>query len=773
MPGQLPTHGRSKSKIGPMFAGVSALALSLSACDKVPPESLRIATFNAALLSPPFRCANAFIPNALDCLEQSKEISEQWAEDLATRILANEENLDVIALNEVWDEDARKILVNRLSGSYPVQVRRVAKGLVDLDFSWAAPPIRLRLFGEDSGLMLFAKPEFNVVALPDPAMKWSGDATTAVFDALDASTPEVSYRHYQNCTKEDCLASKGIAMVRLSHRRGGIIYNIAFTHMQADPPNKPEEFASVRLGQFSEIRSFLLTNFPDLLTRLAGTESVLLLGDLNVPFLKRSGEWAGLFASPTTNFFSSPLSETWVTASHADDRTPTNSIETERLDYILLGPPPFTSQSTATNGIEGRRPCVQHVTVPQTFVRHASDHSMVHADINLGDFHCRPMHALQVDTNSPNDIVQSPSGAGDTIRLRNPGSIQWFFVPDRDIGTYSIGTNNPKQMTVQLFLPSNMSEPISRYNKTDGKGAPPRGDHGGQYSTDIWAIQGPFFIRVSGKDRFAKGDYSLAVRKHRCDTKATACFLMPTMPHEARLSAEGELNPQYEAWFRFDVAGAPTNGGPQQVTLEASLNDGAAMSAGLVDYQDPSGQPALAATTSATNPMRSWQGGAGTGTSGYIRIHQGRAGPAARTVSAKFDTSLRFLNVFDLVCEDETNPEFGSDDIFSIITIDGVQSFAPSNGSKQEFDCDDPRDVHDWGAAVGKGTIAYADKVFIRIYDYDSPSANDMLGSQELLSPLPGQAVRNGPPVEFTGEDGRYLLFYETRRRENAPVADP
>lgn len=748
----------------------TALAFGTTGCDRVPQQSLRIATFNAALLSPPFRCANAI---AIDCLVQSEGISEAWAEDLANRILADEANLDVILLNEVWDEDARKILVDRLSPSYPTQVRRIAKQVVDLDLSGIAAPIRPRIFGEDSGLMLFAKPEYNVLPLPNPALKWTGDDTTVLLDALDASTPEVAYLYYRNCKSEDCLASKGVALVRLRHRRGGLIHNIAFTHMQADPTGEPEKHAGIRQGQFDEIRSFLLTNFPDMPTRVLSGESFFLLGDLNVPFLNASGEWAGLFANTTGSFFSSALVEAWMTASSPVDRTPTNLVEFERLDHILYGPaPPLGAQTPASVAVEGRRPCVQHVTVPRSFVRHASDHSMVHADINLGDWYCRPREALGVNTDAPNDIVASPPGAGDTTRLRNPGAVQWFFVSDRDVATYSIGTDKPKRVSVEIYLPSNMSEPVSRYNKTAGKGLAPRGYHDGQFSTDIWPIEGPFFIKVRGKGRFTTANYNLAVRKHRCDTRQAACYLQPEKPHPARLSPDGELNPQHEAWFRFDVTGAPTSGGLQQVELAAALADGAAVSGELVDYFDASGAPALATTIDSTEPVRRWKGAAGTGASGYVRIRQGRPGPAPRTVTARLDPSIRFLNIFELVCEDETNPELGSDDIYSILTIDGVQRWAPAVGQR-EFDCDEPRDQHDWGAEVGLGTIAFADKVQIRLYEQDSPTSDDLLVTRELLAPAAGQMVRANGPAEWKFHGGHYRLHYETRRRENVPVADP
>ncbi len=85
----------------------------------------------------------------------------------------------------------------------------------------------------------------------------------------------------------------------------------------------------------------------------------------------------------------------------------------------------------------------------------------------------------------------------------------------------------------------------------------------------------------------------------------------------------------------------------------------------------------------------------GDGSSGYLVIEQAAPTGDNVKVTALMDTNIRSLDVFNLICEDETNPELGSDDIYTTFTVDGVTSRAPSSG-EVEFDCDEPRDEKSW-----------------------------------------------------------------------------
>ena len=92
-------------------------------------ESVRVATYNAFLLSPFFKCFN---PNAIDCLLQIEGETEEWADHLVDTILADPDRFDIIAINEAWDEDAKSILVRRLRPFYPNFVRKIDADLIQM-----------------------------------------------------------------------------------------------------------------------------------------------------------------------------------------------------------------------------------------------------------------------------------------------------------------------------------------------------------------------------------------------------------------------------------------------------------------------------------------------------------------------------------------------------------------------------------------------------------------------------------------------------------------
>jgi hypothetical protein len=77
---------------------------------------------------------------------------------------------------------------------------------------------------------------------------------------------------------------------------------------------------------------------------------------------------------------------------------------------------------------------------------------------------------------------------------------------------------------------------------------------------------------------------------------------------------------------------------------------------------------------------RSYVSKMGDGSGGYLVIEQATPTGDNVTVSALMDTNLRLLDVFNLICEDEPNPEFGSDDSYTTITVDGSTARAVQRG---------------------------------------------------------------------------------------------
>ena len=158
-----------------------ALCLAPTAALAQKGESVRVATFNAYLLSPIFKCAHE---NFANCLVQIIGETEDWAEKLADTILKDTDRFDIIAINEAWDADAKDILVQRLTenGDYPNYVEEVDANLIEargpaLQAIFAGMPAGAALAiyglpdvdirGEDSGLMLFVDDDFEVLPLPD------------------------------------------------------------------------------------------------------------------------------------------------------------------------------------------------------------------------------------------------------------------------------------------------------------------------------------------------------------------------------------------------------------------------------------------------------------------------------------------------------------------------------------------------------------------------------------------------------------------------------
>jgi hypothetical protein len=115
----LSTTRGGKELIMRRFAWLPCLALvtgTPTVAQERPAPAIRIATYNAYLLSPIFKCLHV---NFADCLLQTEGKTEEWAHHLADTILADTDRFDIIVLNEAWDEDAKDILEARLGPRYP------------------------------------------------------------------------------------------------------------------------------------------------------------------------------------------------------------------------------------------------------------------------------------------------------------------------------------------------------------------------------------------------------------------------------------------------------------------------------------------------------------------------------------------------------------------------------------------------------------------------------------------------------------------------------
>ncbi|MEN8374748.1 MAG: hypothetical protein ABFS34_04810 [Gemmatimonadota bacterium] len=74
-----------------------------------------------------------------------------------------------------------------------------------------------------------------------------------------------------------------------------------------------------------------------------------------------------------------------------------------------------------------------------------------------------------------------------------------------------------------------------------------------------------------------------------------------------------------------------------------------------------------------------------------------------------------------LVCEDETNPESGSDDIDLDVNVDGMGWHTRGHA---EFDCNDKEHFRNWNSEIG--VIRYLESAQIRPVEGDDVSADDI-----------------------------------------------
>jgi hypothetical protein len=763
-------------------AGLALAGLALAAPASLQAqehESVRVATFNAYLLSPIFKCANA---QFADCLLQINGKTEAQAKKLADTILKDAGRFDIIAINEAWDEDAKQVLVDKLKLEYPNYVRKIDADLIQLRgatlqaiLNGLSPAAAVAIYGlpiekingEDSGLMLFANANFKFLPLPDQSFKW-GDAKD---ETLEAKTDEVGFTLFEPCGGFDCLSAKGAAIVRLRHLPSQRNYTVVFSHLQADYFDKspPEINAGAREGQFAQVEKLIETTLSPLSDSERRQERVLMMGDLNVPlFHQPAGEWAGRFATPGT-YWTDNFYDAWAATNSPTDPGISNHIDAERYDYILASPKRYES-----GGIEGPI-CIQHMTIPKDFVDLESDHNMVTADLNIGNYFCHPQIAhkvalkkTKVDGKPREQELIDHVGGTNVTEIRYPGSMQWFHVVRPDAGTYSIGPDRP-DVNMDIYLPDNLTTPISRYfgdTKVITEGER-------KMFVQTFVLPREFYIRMSGKDRDFTGDYALLIRHHNCATREEACLLQPgEEPQMATLTGAGSLfGTQDEAWFEFDVVGAADSGAYQTVKLAAEgLPDPDNFKVTLEDFVNTNGNGPPPIEESGTS--RKFTDKMGPGSTGYVVIRQASAGAGDVSVWAFMETTVRNLELKALICEDETNPELGSDDIYTELTIDSMNKRYPLGGTL-EYDCDDSAAQKNWPGDFGfPARLTFVEHAGMKLVEDDDSSPDDPSRFNNFPDLTPGVTVIDGmmTPLIWRFEGGKYRLNYELRLRKNEPV---
>jgi|GEM_PF-3269067 len=250
-------------------------------------ESMRIGTYNVQ-----FR---PWIPGTTTnaCCE---DINDR-VRKLAERIIESE--YDVIVLNEAFTSDIQDGLVEHLSTLYPHYISHIdgeGKGCIAFDLC------------QDSGLMIFSRFPFEPFPTPLPDAYKPED-----IEAFSGSSPwnEVAFLEFgTNCNHSDCYSNKGAGYVRIRNPRTDRIYNVIFTHLQAE---KGEVSRRTQLDKIRLMIESLMTSAQ------IAEEDIFFLGDLNfigtsvIPPTDRE-EWNDI--AQNDEFYGDTLQDVWEFQMH-------------------------------------------------------------------------------------------------------------------------------------------------------------------------------------------------------------------------------------------------------------------------------------------------------------------------------------------------------------------------------------------------------------------------------------------------------------------------
>jgi hypothetical protein len=742
---------------------------SALACGSTPKQlpfghSVRILSFNTELLSGVFSLPTVY--DAGETLARAKQIAK----------VVNAGKFDVIGFNEVWEEpNGKDTLVEQLCPTYPNFVKSV---------DGASLP-------EDSGLMVFSKLPF--LDLPDPAFV-SDDSESSLGD----NSNRIAFTKFDDCDDYDCLASKGAVMVRVALASGRPL-SFVTSHMQADDGDANEE---IRIKQMRQIRGQcqdFVTSLPNLITTTLGlslapgaglcawpnTEWLAIAGDHNVhgegavrssvhpgtsggdmlghpQWEEQIGAASGAFSLNGWTLFD-PWAETTsprdIGFSHIHDT---------RLDYILTG--------RRTLPVPGSPPemCVQYVWNPPE-LDGISDHRPVAADLNQTAAQCNPRLAYMLQPTDLNVPGKVKGGKALPRTIQFAGNMQWFRIPEPGTYAFSAGA-----LAFEVFAEDNLSIPLGGAHVvgTDTIGSCSFVQGGWacpNISASEFVLAKPGYVRVFSTNRGFTGNYTFTAYRYTCKSPSEACVALPHSPVAFKFPPGMPLNPEDAAWFQIDIRDQADSGAFQALRFHADNTSSAAWIApelkvfdsagtaelGAIDGTAISGQ--LVETTPGGNSRVLRTGAARINQRVFLRVRRGDVSKKLE-LAAGWQTNLMLVGALGpagatLVCEDETNPEHGSDEIRMRVRVDGTWKDAGS----ASYDCDNGAIPKGWTSKIG--IVRAVNDVRIRVIEEDDFLAfgDDVAGSISVDF-LPVDSVISGAgdhEINWWFSGGHYRFYFQ------------
>jgi len=423
--------------------------------------------------------------------------------------LAADERPHVIALNEVFHEDARRTFLDGLSGDWPYVVESVHEG--DLE--------------EDSGLMVFSSLAF---------LNLGGTDRRELFYRDDAGA--------------DVWASKAAVLVQVGVPE---LTTLVFTHLQA-AYDTDSQYRDVRAAQLAEIVDGLLR--PELGDYPEAWSDVIVAGDLNIrgDADAEGDEWETTFATPDGEF-GSIFVDSWVEMrppgvdadldpglTHRDRASQVG----QRLDYI-----------THLRRTDGPRLLPHAMRIGH---RSLSDHVALEAVLQHETRHCQPSSALELDAmtviagGAPAQPVGSVARYAHVDLTRDDERF-WVWMPRVGTYTFFAGTD----LAYDVYAATDISHPLERLADLVAGEVPPYLENAVlEFRGSIDPVGGTFVHReqmlVAIRSRTGgRVQQPFVVFEHRGDSQATAIGLPPHHDVEVPYPVDEMLGDNDECWFRI------------------------------------------------------------------------------------------------------------------------------------------------------------------------------------------------------------------------------
>lgn len=573
------TYGRfepDKAKLVPKATGASGSQPTPSIATH---RNVKIATYNVQQL-----------PDVVDHDNQYYDEDGEPLTDInRLKIIAKniiESDIEIVAFNEVFDENSRDELSDALNSDFPHHVDYIGN---DWDL-------------EDSGLMLFSRHPFEEMTLDGRHLHECGDVeileqgvkSECPGNKLGFTPYDCDGSYSANIAWEpDCAADKGAGIVKIGLPNGESLF-VVFTHPVA---SYGEDSVSLSCTKTDD-RRLALHQIGELIRDAAEEFSglsaipnfdpfevyVTVLGDLNIggnPFHVSENpkktclddEWKFAFDPFESKIHfhacgdwsaSACLSEArvlvdgWAFDTSEDDlgrtfglpftydSTDTTKVASgNRRDYVL-----YRGPSQSASGLRPVRQMIpQHLTIAWDISGsqgELSDHLPIAVDMLLPPedtfpSYTTPRTAAQVNVPAQGDPLPTP------MSIDVPSQMQWLHI-DGPEGTYTISvTGATSPIGFDVYRPEDLSRPIKPRRKGN--------DGGFIYLLD----HPPYYVRTfaknpdDGHDRLSVGSYSLDVHRHDCTSAIEACILRPgSKGHEVLWPAQA-VNTKDQMWFEFDA----------------------------------------------------------------------------------------------------------------------------------------------------------------------------------------------------------------------------